>query len=82
MSESDRDLARLLAERKLVSEEVLAACLDELARGAEVTLGELLVRRGHLSPEHLQVTLRRETPASKPTRIRAAPAPPEVALAP
>jgi serine/threonine-protein kinase len=87
VSESDHVLGRLLVEQGLVTPERLQECFDELQRlseeGMPSRLGDVLVRRGILSPAHFQATLRVDTPQTRPVATPGSTAVPiEVAKAP
>jgi len=84
---SESLFAQLVVEQGLASPEHVQECLDTIARLAAegVTplprLGELLVRKGYLTPQKLQATLRLAPRPPAPSSSEATPLPPEVALA-
>jgi tetratricopeptide (TPR) repeat protein len=87
VSESELALARLMVEQGLLTPERVAECLEEIRRLAEQgaspvpKLGELIVRKGYLTPAHYEQTLRMETPRSRVLETPAAALPVEVARA-
>jgi tetratricopeptide (TPR) repeat protein len=86
---SESLFAQLVVDQGLASPEHVSECLEQIARLAAegVTplprLGELLVRKGYLTPQKLQATLRLapRTPAPPPTGGESQPLPPEVVQA-
>src|SRR6185295_4365111 len=69
--DSESLFAKLLIEQRLVTPEHVRECLEIIAReAAPPGLGELLVRKGYLSPQLLEATLKlpprqpRETPST------------------
>jgi tetratricopeptide (TPR) repeat protein len=88
-AESESVFAQLLVEQGLATSEHVRECLELLARlrAEHVTpiprLGELLVRKGYLSPQQLEATLRLppRNPGSAPAPTNAITLPAEVATA-
>jgi tetratricopeptide (TPR) repeat protein/predicted Ser/Thr protein kinase len=85
IGESEALFGRLVVEQGLATEAQVQECLSILSRLAEqgVTplprLGELLLRRGYMSPSQVEATLRASSPAK--ASAPSAPLPPEAAQA-